>query len=99
MRTKRTPSRRSLRGDPGGVSSSGERPHRRKARDLLGQRGGVALEHQQVDLAERPLDPGWIELLALSPNDLLRGGGLRMLIGVEQIFVELLARAGANDLD
>ena len=56
------------------ASSAGRRDGAaaRELRDLLGERGRVALEHEQVDLREALLDPRGIERVALGAQDLLR---------------------------
>src|SRR5690348_15234324 len=68
-------------------------------RDLPGQRPGVSLENEQVDAGKRALNPAGIERLVLSAHNALSGRRLWHLVGVEQIFVELLAGARAHDLD
>ena len=57
---------------------------------MLGEHRRVPLEHEQVDPGERLLDPLGIKRLALRPEDLLRRGRLRALVGVEEVLVELL---------
>ena len=65
----------------------------RQLGDLGGERGGVALQHEQADLVERLLDPGRVDRGRVGAQDLRRGRRLGLLVGVEQLLVQLLARA------
>src|SRR5271166_3099713 len=63
-----------------------------EAGDVRGQRGGVSLEHEKIDVSEDALDPLRRNARTLRSHDLLHRRRLRALVGVEQVFVELLAR-------
>src|SRR5687768_7859397 len=63
--------------------------------DLAREPRRVVLEHEQVDLVEGPLDPRRVDRLAAREQDLLGRGGLRALVQVEELLLELLARAAA----
>jgi hypothetical protein len=71
----------------------------RELGDLCRKARGVSFEDQQADLVEHRLDLGDPERLALGPQDLLGLGRPRALVAVEQLLVELLAGAAADDLD
>src|SRR5688572_33387039 len=71
----------------------------RERAHMRGQPGRVALEHEQRDLVEHRVRRGRVERLALGPHDLLRGRRLLELVRVEQVLVELLARAPTDLLD
>src|SRR5947209_10025133 len=77
----------SLRGDPGARRIRRE-PSCGQLRHAFRQPCGVPLKSEEVDLRERLLDPRWIERVAVGADDLLRRGGLRPLVGVEQILME-----------
>jgi hypothetical protein len=66
---------------------------------LAARAGGVALEHEQRDLIEHRLHDRGIERVAAGERDLVGGRGLGALVGVEEVLVELLAGAPADDLD
>jgi len=66
---------------------------------VLGERRGVALEHEQVDLAEDLLDRLGIERLAGGAEDLLSGRRLHPLVRVKEILMKFLSGARADDLD
>src|SRR5438105_3463785 len=85
----------SLRGDAGARS----RPRGRQLGHLVRQRRGIALEYEQVDLAEGVLDPARLERRALGAQDLLGDRRLRALVGVEEVLVEFLAGAHPDHLD
>ena len=53
--------RPSLRRGPGTGGRAGARTLRVELRNVLGERGGVALQHQQIDVIEGLLDPGRVE--------------------------------------
>ena len=75
-------------------------PHARgQVGDLRGEPGGVALQHEQVDLGEHLLHDLRRERLALCPQDLLGGGRPRALVAVEQLLVQLLPRPAPDLLD
>ena len=65
-------------------------------RHPVGESGGVPLQHEQVDLSERPLDPCWVEAFTLRAQDLLSRRRLGPLLWLEQILVELIPGASAD---
>src|ERR1700733_14513322 len=88
-----------LAGGAGLASGAVREARTRQLRHVLGERGRIALEHEQVDLAEDVLDGLRVERLPGGPQDLLGGRRLRALVRVEQVLVELLPGTGADDLD
>ena len=92
----------------------GDRPYGGRVPGRLGGRGAaaescadagrearrVALEHEQRDLVEHRLDPRPDRAASRSARRIRSAGvGLRALVGVEQLLVQLLARPPADDLD
>src|SRR6185503_738237 len=57
---------------------------------LGGQRGRVAVQDEPVDLVERLALPLRVERGVRGPEDLLRGGRLGVLVGIEELLVQLL---------
>ena len=55
--------------------------------------GGIAGVHELLDAREGALHPVRVERRLHRADDLLRGRGLRALAGVEELLVDLLARA------
>src|SRR3954451_12127075 len=77
----------------GHSAALGEHRHRRR------EPARVARIHELLDLGEGLLDPGRVERGALGHEYALLAGRPRPLVGVEELLVQLLPGAAADDLD